>query len=97
MPLMGNREMSLRHVLTICHRFKMAMFQTLIKELLNELFLFSERIIFFTYLKSCKLHQMVDNLDTNSGTRLFLQGRDESSRREKRNKDDLTGRRNLKI
>ena len=48
-------------------------------------------MFFFTYLKSCKLHQMVDNLDTNSDTRLFLQGRDESSRRKKRNKDDLMG------
>ena len=52
-------------------------------------FYFQKGLFFFTYLKSCKLHQMVDNLDTNSGTRLFLQGRDESSRREKRNKDDL--------
>lgn len=44
-----------------------------------------------TYPKSCKLHQMVGNLDTNSDTRLVLQGRDENSRREKRNKDDLKG------
>lgn len=54
-------------------------------------FYFQKGLCFFTYLKRCKLHQMVDNLDTNSGTRLFLQGRDESSRREKRNKDDLMG------
>ena len=45
-----------------------------------------------SYPKSCKLHQMIGNLDTNSDIRLVLQGRDENSRLEKRNKDDLGGR-----
>jgi len=35
---------------------------------------------------------MIGNLDTNSDIRLVLQGRDENSRLEKRNKDDLGGR-----
>ena len=34
---------------------------------------------------------MVGNLDTNSDTRVVVQGRDENSRREKWNKDDLEG------
>lgn len=41
---MGSREISLRHVLTVCHRFEMVAFYRLIKEVLNEE---GERIMFF--------------------------------------------------
>jgi len=37
---------------------------------------------------------MVSDLDRNSDTRLVLPGRDENSRHEKRNKDDLMGNNN---
>lgn len=40
---MGSREISLRHVLTVCHRFEMVAFYRLIKEVLNEE---DERIMF---------------------------------------------------
>ena len=48
-------------------------------------------------MTNCRLLQVVGNLDTNSDIHLVLAGIDENSRRKKRNKDDLMGRRNEKI
>lgn len=48
-------------------------------------------------MRNSKLLQVVGNLGTSSDIRLVLEGRDENSCREKRNKDDLMGNKNLKM